>query len=183
MLTVFWTTDRARLLRTESKSWLSTPSTTEVASPATPRERLIGLDVLTGETATSWLVAVTEKGRVLLAAWDVRLDELGTWRDVSPSTSVRAAGIGMLVAGPSVVAATPSGHLLTLDVRRAVAGDPVWHSAVRPADGPAPAPVHALAVASGGDLAALTVACDEGAWWARLSRGDDLTEVGTPTRL
>jgi hypothetical protein len=171
---VLWTVDRRTLWRGLLRPWLPAVEVVPVPPVCPPPERLTCLDVAQESDRSAWLVALTDRGRVLVSHWSLAIDDIGTWTEAPAPVDIVAAAIVALPAGPTVVACTPAGYLLSLDARRASAGNGRWRSVDRPTELPAPGSVHSLAAAASADIGWLAVSDGSATWTARLDRWDEV---------
>jgi hypothetical protein len=172
---LLWTADRRQLRRALLRAWLPGVTADAVPSPCGPQERLAGLHLARGDADPAWVLAVTDRGRLLVARWEIALESVGGWRPLDPPVPVATATIALLAGTPVVLAGTAAGHLISADAR--VAGSGSWHSVEAPADLPVPAPLRLLA-ATGGEETGWLVAGGDQPWLSPLRLVDDRVVAG-----
>jgi hypothetical protein len=179
-LDVLWTAGQETLCHSVVRAGLPAPEPTEVSFAG---QRLKCLDVALEDNHRTWLTMFTDQGRLLVARWDVMIDDMSAWTEIAPPTDVVAVSIVQLAGRPMVLACTPAGHLLCVDARRAIAGEITWRTVDRPTGLPAPRGAYALSAASSADVAWLAVAEQTGTWLGRLALRGDVPVIGAPHRL
>ncbi|GAA1740282.1 hypothetical protein [Luedemannella helvata] len=182
-LDILWTTSRDTLRHSLVRDGLPTHEPADVPFPHRPGERLRCLDVVRHGEHRASLVILTDQGRLLVARWDLKLDDISSWVEIPSPTDVTAAAIVRLADRPTVVACTPVGYLLCVDALAALAGEITWRTIDRPSVLPAAGRTYALSAASGADTAWLAMAEQSGTWLARLALRGDVPVLGAPHRL
>jgi hypothetical protein len=182
-LDVLWTTDREALRHSLIRTGLPTPEPKDVSFAGEPGERLKCLDLAQENDRRAWLTILTDHGRLLVAQWDLMIDDISAWSEIAPPTDVTAVSIVQLADRPTVLVCTPAGHLLSIDAGRAFTGEVNWRSVDRPAGLPAPGGAHALSAASSANGAWLAVSEQASTWLARLAMRGDVPAIGGPHRL
>jgi hypothetical protein len=185
-LSVVWSADR----RDMARSWLPAAETALFAAATTAGERLAGLDACAETERTAWLACRTDRGRILVARWDLTVADLGRWLPLDPpAVPVTAAIIG-LDGVPVLVAGTAAGELLSLDVRAAAAGEAAWHSIDRPEPVRSAAPARIVAAAAtvpqpgpAGTTGWLALAGTVGVHAMPVTRRGDIVECGDPIEV
>jgi hypothetical protein len=168
-LDVLWTADRRQLRRSLVREWLPSAAPAEVPAACEPGERLRSLDIALEAERQAWLVALTDRGRLLLSRWDLATDGIEPWRALSPPAAVSTAAVAVFRAYPTVLVSTLDGHLLSLDARRAWSGHEVWRSVDPPPGAPREsAAPQAVAVGGAGGEGWLAVAAGDHGWVAPL---------------
>ncbi|MBB5873177.1 hypothetical protein F4553_006611 [Allocatelliglobosispora scoriae] len=181
-LDLVWTSDRRTLRRGVIRQWQPEVTVSDLAGLCERGERLRSLDVALATDRSAWLMVLTDRGRVLLSHWNLMIDDLSAWVVVESPVDLAAAAIVQLAAGPTIIAGTPAGHLISVDAPSAHAGRGEWRSVDRPVEVPT-APVRSLAAASAGDVAWLAVVEEHATWLARLDRMDEIATVGQRREL
>jgi hypothetical protein len=179
VLDVFWTADRRTLLHSAERPELPAGSANDgftaglddafgLPLDAAGGELLRDLTVTAGDPRSARLACLTDRGRVFTADWDLAFGLLGAWSaltvPVPDPASLAAVPVG---DRPVLLTATARGHLLAADLRAERVQQPDWSSVALP-EGIRPAPLRALAAASGGGRAWIAVLSDAGAWLATL---------------
>lgn len=160
-LDLIWTADRQRLARVTERPGFLSEEPAALPRCCAPGERLRALDsaVETGQTA--WLACATDRGRLLVARWDLRYDVHSPWQPVR--LPVPAADmVASVYAGnqPTIILATRAGAIWACDARSAAEDGLADWQIVRP-----PHPLH------GQRLQALAAADDDGAAWLAAASG------------
>lgn len=186
-LSVLWTADRLDLTLTEERSWGTSPASARLPRACGAGERLDGLHWCLETERTGWLLCRTDRGRLLAASWDVGLNEAGEWVDLEPPAVPVTAALACVGQVPFAIAATQHGDLLSLNVRRAAAGDAGWHSVDRPVQVSAAPPPRVIAAgARYADRAGpgwLALAGSAGTWAMPVTRSGDILECGSPASV
>ena len=108
-LDVFWSADRQRVHRSTWRSWGADSADLALAECCAPNEHLTRLDASRAGNGTAWLAARTDRGRALVARWDLGSDQIGSW------TPLSAAGVlDVALAGDTLAAAMRDGTVLLL---------------------------------------------------------------------
>jgi hypothetical protein len=108
-LDVFWSADRRRVHRSTWRPWAADAADLELPECCAPDERLTRLDVTRADDRTAWLAARTDRGRALVARWDLAGDQIDAW------TPLEVPGVlDVAVAGNRLVVGTRDGTLLLL---------------------------------------------------------------------
>ncbi len=186
-LSVLWTADRFDLTLTEQRSWVTSPASVRLPRACGAGERLDGLHGCLETERTGWLLCLTDRGRLLAASWDVSLNEAGGWIDLEPPAVPVTAALACVGQVPFAIAATRYGDLLSLNVRRAAAGDAEWHSVDRPVQVSAAPPPRVIAAgaryANPTGPGWLALAGSAGTWAMPVTRSGDVLECGSPANV
>lgn len=184
---VVWSADRRAMTLTEERSWLTAGEAVPLTAAAAAGERLAGLDACAETERTAWLACRTDRGRVLVARWDLTIAEVGRWLPLDPPAAPVATAIACLDGVPVLVAATAAGDLLSLDVRGALDNPAAWHSIDRPQRVRQAAPARIIAAAAPGPQPGsarktgwLALAGQAGVQAAPITRHGDIVECGDP---
>lgn len=143
-----WTADRRELRRTTVDRRGSTSEPVVLPAACAKGERLIGLASTPASPATTWLVALTDRARVLLASWDKSVDQYSTWISAAAPVSnvVAVALTDVAGVGPVLFAATADRRLLCLELAPKLSEAWPWRSFGLPAGIPPGAQCTSLAV-------------------------------------
>jgi hypothetical protein len=178
LLDILWTGDRSGLRRTVLRAWSTRPEETPLPPPD-DGERFTGLDAVADGEQYLWLVATTDRDRILLTRWDRRLDDVARWTPVTAPAGVTCATALMLRGDCILVAAGPGGELLTTTAAAARQQRPGWtgirHEHQRRK--------RLLAGASRDGAGWLGVVDERETWLARLGRRGDEILLGPPRSL
>jgi hypothetical protein len=104
---VFWTADRQRLWRSTLRPWSTDAAPLELPAFCQPGERARRLDAALVGTDAAWLVALTDRHRLLVSRWSLTRDDLASWVALPHATTILDVAIG----GPAVYAWTGKGSL------------------------------------------------------------------------
>jgi hypothetical protein len=152
LLDVMWTADRQKLYRSTIRRQGSTSPPVELPPCCYGKERLMALVSVPRSTTDFWLVALTDRGRVLLTRWDARFDHYSDWTSaVAPVPAM--AGVATL-ASPELAtlfAVTAQAKVLSVDIRGSASESWPWRNLGRP-DG-IPETNHCTSVAALADAA------------------------------
>jgi hypothetical protein len=186
-LCVLWTADRVDLALSEERAWGTGSGAAPVPRACGSGERLAGLDWCLETGRTGWLLCRTDRGRLLAARWDLTVNECGGWFDLNSPAPAVAAAIASLDAVPFAIAATASGHLISLDVHAAADGQAQWHSIDRPEEIRVGPPARVLGADARCDQPEvpgwLALAGNDGAWAMPLTRSGDVIDCGPPVSV
>jgi hypothetical protein len=185
-LSIVWTADRRTLILTEVSGWLPGRATVPLSALCADGERLASLDGCAETERTAWLACRTDRGRLLVAQWDLTVGEVGQWRPLDPPVSPVAIAVACFGGVPFVVAATGNGDLISLDVRIAARGAVSWHSIDRPEPIRSAAPARIIAAAAPdpgevGKTGWLALAGTTGVRVMPVNRRGDILECGAPS--
>jgi len=165
-LDVFWTADGQVVRRSTLRQWSSDAEPAEMPSGWERPERISRLDADRSGAELAWLVALTDRNRVLVSRWDLARDDVTEWVPVPTSATV----LDVAVAAASIVACTEAGELIEADAEQLFRG--------RVADFTARAsgrlPVRRLSAAATSSGTWIVAVSDRG---GVLARGDTLVEL------
>lgn len=174
---VFWTIDR-REIQASTRTNLGTIERRLLPSPCDPGERLTSLDCAVASETTAWLVALSDRGRLFTARWDVPGGDHDGWRLVStPYSGMTSMTVVMLSAGASILVGDPQGDVATIDAATAYSGAGYW----RPLKVLAPsnnlAGLTSLSASSHGDIAFAVATTAKQLHLIRLQRYGEVAEA------
>ena len=173
---VFWTSDRHTLFVTTSRA-AGTSRRRQVTSPCADGERMSVLVSAGASDHTAWLGCLTDRGRILIARWDLQAADHGGWHLVpAAAESLACLTIASLAGGTSLLAMSTGGTVFTSDASAAYAGQPDWRRLRLPADLPSMRGVRSLSASACGDVGWATVTSPAGLWLLRLQRYGESAE-------
>jgi len=160
-LDLIWTADRHHLARATERPGFPPEDPAALPRCCAPGERLRALDLAVESGQTAWLACATDRGRLLVARWDLRYDVHAPWRPVRlPVPAADMVAIVYASNQPTIILATRAGAIRACDARSAVEDGLVDWKTVRP-----PGPLR------GRRLQALAAADDDGAAWLAAASG------------
>jgi hypothetical protein len=174
---MFWTADRRELL-VSTRNGLGEIERRTVPSPCEPPERLAALDCAVASETTAWIAVLTDRGRLLLARWDIPSGEQDGWRVViCPVSGLTAMTVVMLSAGASIIVSDSHGEIGSADAATAYAGSAHWRNLALPTSSGNLTGLSSLAASSHGDLAWAVATTDDSVHLIRLQRYAEVTEA------
>jgi len=128
-------------------------------NPCYAKERLVGLNVGPVAADLQALVAISERGRVLVSRWDVRADAYSAWSSaVAPVSGIVCQAVWC--PDPTrtlLIAATPQGHILCVELGMSSDTSWPWRSLGKPQGMPEPAKCTSIAVTGPADSGTILV--------------------------
>lgn len=174
---VFWTVDR-REIQVSTRTSLGATERRLLPSPCHPGERLTSFDCAVASEATAWLVALSDRGRLFIARWDVPGGDHDGWRPVStPYAGITSMTVVMLSAGASVLVGDPQGDIATIDAASSYAGTGYWRRVNVPAPSNDLGGLTSLSASSHGDVVWAVATTAKQVHLIRLQRYEEVAEA------
>lgn len=175
-----WTADRRELRRTTVDRQGSTSEPVALPAAVATGERLIGLASTPASPTTTWLVALTDRARVLLLSWDTSVDQYGSWVSAAaPVSNVVAIAIADVTGvGPVLFTATADRRLLCLELAPTLSEAWPWRSFGLPEGLPPGTQCTSIAAIPDEDGSTLLLVCAGAIWRVPVTINEDRASCG-----
>ena len=183
---ITWTTDRQKLQRSSIRRNQTTADAIALPGPCHGNERLVALDAATLSATTSVLIALTDRGRILVSRWDTAVDQYNTWTSViAPVTNVTAiATISPKPGRNALFAVTAQGKILCVELRETLLESWPWRSLGLPDGVPTVRQCTSLAAATTSvNHGRLFMVCDGKTWVIPVAFSPDHAQIGAAHRM